>query len=279
MASSEPTRSPLSLALEDEDRARAWGAQNSPDRASNGSGRQRPPLPDPAKKPPLKARRNQSYSNLHTLLRPPPIPTSPKPASKRRSLPAMNLISPRTIAMAQPHDDIPRPGRPPAVSTPVVPTPATPPLTIPHSVSDNVTSPVSGGRRGSNAVDPKTLQISSPTPRSTPPATAVATPEKKTSGFFGLLVKKNSSGIKDLAVGDDVWLQAALRPTGIWQQQNKGSFILPAVAPIPLRACEQWCYEAGRSSASLSGPFTLMEEERSTCYYKEYLLPHRTYLA
>lgn len=273
LASSEPTRSPLSLVLElEEDRARG-ASQSSPSR--NGSGRQRPPLPDPAKKPPLRARRNQSYSNLQTLLSPPPIPTSPKPASKRRSLPAMNFISPRALAQAMPKEDANRAARPPATSAPVPPTPSTA-ISIPHSTSDSVAS---GARRNSNAVDPATLLISAPTPRIPSSPASTSTPEKKSSSFFGLLGKKNSSSnslLKDLAIGDDVWLQTALRPSGIWQQQGKGSFILPAVAPIPLRICEQWCYEAGRGSALLSGPFALMEEERSTCYYKDYLYPHRT---
>ena len=102
-----------------------------------------------------------------------------------------------------------------------------------------------------------------------------STPEKK-STFFGLITKKSSSSVRELAIGDDVWMQTAVRPSGIWQQQGKGSFILPAVAPIPLRVCEQWCYEAGRSSASLLGPFQLVEEERALTYYKDYMAPHRT---
>jgi hypothetical protein len=92
-------------------------------------------------------------------------------------------------------------------------------------------------------------------------------------------MKKTNSSLRDLAVGDDIWIQAAARPNGIWQQHGKGSFLLPAVAPIPLRVCEQWCYEAGRASATLQGPFVLMEEERANMYYKDYMMTHRTDLA
>lgn len=267
-AASEPTRSPISLALEEDDRARGgFSGANPLERRATVD---KPPVPDPAKKP----RRNQSYSNLQSLTKP-PVPTGPKPASKRRSLPAMSFVSPRVIMMAATQKEDPSRARPPAVSQPAPPVVGVS-IVLPHSNSDSMTSITSPTRRNSNAVEPKPLQISAPTPRSNASgvSTVPSTPEKKSS-FFGFITKKSSSSLRDLAIGDDVWMQTVLRPTGIWQQHGKGSFILPAVSPIPLRVCEQWCYEAGRSSATLIGPFELVEEERANLYFKDFLLPHR----